>query len=272
MNQFNQSEILKDLINLPIEKVRPNPNQPRKQFRENALNELADSIRENGILQPILVRQMGDHFEIIAGERRFRAAKLAELKRIPAIVKKFDERETKLAALIENIQREDLNPIEEAESLKEILLNYELTHDLLAKKLGRSRSAITNKLRLLQLPGSVKELISEGRISAGHAKMLAGLTTDQEVKFWTRRILKDRLSVFETEKQIAEDKSGKTIAKGNIKLVSDPHIKKTEEWLMEALGAKVKIKRGRKRNLLEIEFYDRDDLERVVENIISVRD
>ncbi|MBF0405813.1 MAG: ParB/RepB/Spo0J family partition protein [Candidatus Riflebacteria bacterium] len=262
----------KMLVSLPIDKIKANPGQPRKNFREDALEDLAQSISENGILQPILVRKIGETYEIIAGERRFRAAKIAGLKEIPVIIREFDDRETKLAALIENIQREDLNAIEEAESLKEILLNYGLTHDLLAKRLGRSRSAITNKLRILQLPDSVKQMIYDGKLSAGHAKMLAGLDSESEIRSWSKKIVKKNLSVYETEKQISSEKSDTKTSKRSNNLLSDPHLKRTEQSLMEALGAKVRIKQGRKRSTLEIEFYDKDDLERVVENIICIRD
>ncbi|HAE39080.1 MAG TPA: chromosome partitioning protein ParB, partial [Candidatus Riflebacteria bacterium] len=168
-------EIEMEFRMLPLDRVYPNPNQPRKIFDKQALDELAQSIRENGILQPVLVRKIGDRYQIVSGERRYRASKLAGARTIPAVIRKLDEEQTLLAGLIENIQRQDLNPIEEAKTLRDILLNYGLTHDQLAEKVGRSRSALTNRLRLLQLPVEIQELVIAGKISSGHAKMLAGI-------------------------------------------------------------------------------------------------
>lgn len=259
---------------LPLDKVYPNPNQPRKIFDKQALEELAQSIRENGVLQPVLVRQIGSRFQIVSGERRYRASKLAGMLKIPAVIRKLNEEKTMLAGLIENIQRQDLNPVEEARTLREILLNFGLTHDQLADRIGRSRSALTNRLRLLQLPAEVQLLVAEGQISAGHAKMLAGLKDPLEVRTWAKKIIKDQLSVYETEKQIAQGKAEDTISttrkKGRSVMSSDTHVRAVEENLQELLGAKVRIRQGKKKGRIEIEFYDRDDLERVVESMVSV--
>ena len=258
---------------LPLDEVYPNPDQPRKFFEKQALEELAQSIRENGVLQPILVRQIGDRYQIVSGERRFRASKLAGLKYIPSVIRKLNEEQTLLAGLIENIQRADLNPIEEARTLREILLNYGMTHDQLADKIGRSRSALTNRLRLLQLPYDVQLMIIDGKISAGHAKMLAGMKSPLEVKTWARKIVSEQLSVYETEKQIAQAKeclSEKIRKKGKGKVMaSDLHVRAVEENLQELLGARVKIRQGKNKGRIEIEFYDRNDLERVVESMVS---
>lgn len=259
---------------LPLEKVYPNPNQPRKIFDKQALEELAQSIRENGVLQPVLVRSIGGRFQIVSGERRFRASKMAGMKKIPAVIRKLDEEKTMLAGLIENIQRQDLNAIEEAKTLRDIVLNFGLTHDQLAEKVGCSRSALTNRLRLLQLPADVQGLVIEGRISAGHAKMLAGLKEPLEIKTWARRIIKDQLSVYETEKQISQSKNNcenSKIRKGKAIMSSDLHVRAVEENLQELLGAKVKIRQGKSKGRIEIEFYNRDDLERVVESMVSMR-
>ena len=164
-----KQETLIDFKMLPIDRVFPNKNQPRKLFDKSTLEELAQSIRENGVLQPILVRQIGNNYQIVSGERRYRASKLAGMKSIPAVVRHLSEEKTMLAALIENIQRQDLNPVEEARTLRDIILNYGLTHDQLAEKVGKSRSALTNRLRLLQLPPEVQVMVADGRISAGHA-------------------------------------------------------------------------------------------------------
>ncbi|MFA7146607.1 MAG: ParB/RepB/Spo0J family partition protein, partial [Candidatus Riflebacteria bacterium] len=256
------------------DKVYPNPNQPRKLFEKQALDELSQSILEHGVLQPILVRQIGDLYQIVSGERRFRASKLAGLRTIPAVVRKLNEENTMLAGLIENIHRRNLNPIEEARTLRDIILNFELTHEQLAEKIGRSRSALTNRLRLLQLPSEVQAMVADGRISAGHAKMLAGLKTNNEAKLWANRIIKDHLSVYEIEKQIEQSKNKLTDAKkqkGKFEMSSDMHVRAVEENLQELLGAKVRIRQGKTKGRIEIEFYDRGDLERVVESMVSMR-
>jgi ParB family chromosome partitioning protein len=259
---------------LPLEKVFPNPNQPRKVFEKQALEELAKSIREHGVLQPVLVRAVGDRYQIVSGERRYRASKIAGIRTIPAVIRRLDEEQTMLAGLIENIQRQDLNPIEEAHSLRDIILNYSLTHDQLAEKIGRSRSALTNRLRLLQLPHDTQELVASGKISAGHAKMLAGLKDPLEIKTWARLIVKDQLSVYEIEKRMAQSRnqpvgvSAKT--KGKSAMSQDLHIRAVEDNLQELLGARVRIRHGKKSGRIEIEFYNREDLERVVETMVSL--
>lgn len=257
---------------LELSEVYANPGQPRKVFEKQALDELAQSIKENGVLQPILVRQIGKGFQIVSGERRFRASKLAGIKTIPAVIRKLDQQQTLLAGLIENIQRQDLNPVEEARTLKEILINHGLTHDELAEKVGRSRSALTNRLRLLQLPFKVQLLIIEGQISPGHAKMLAGLKEEDAINRWAKKIIKEQLSVYETEKQLAQQK--RCLPKKNKgkekKMASDIHVRAVEENLQELLGAKVRIRQGKSKGRIEIEFYDKNDLERVVESMVSV--
>jgi ParB family chromosome partitioning protein len=257
---------------LELSEVYPNPGQPRKVFEKQALYELAQSIKENGVLQPILVRQIGKGFQIVSGERRFRAGKLAGIKKIPAVIRKLDQQQTLLAGLIENIQRQDLNPVEEAKTLKEILINHGLTHDELAEKVGRSRSALTNRLRLLQLPFKVQLLIIDGQISPGHAKMLAGLKDESAINRWAKKIIKEQLSVYETEKQLAQQKRCLPKKnKGKTKIMaSDIHVRAVEENLQELLGAKVRIRQGKSRGRIEIEFYDKNDLERVVESMVSV--
>ncbi|NCB39321.1 MAG: ParB/RepB/Spo0J family partition protein [Erysipelotrichia bacterium] len=259
---------------LPLERVYPNPNQPRKVFDKQALEELAQSIRENGVLQPVLVRLIGSRYQIVSGERRYRASKLAGMKSIPAVIRKLNEENTLLAGLIENIQRQDLNPVEEARTLRDIVINHGLTHDQLADKIGRSRSALTNRLRLLQLPHDVQMLVAEGKISAGHAKMLAGIKDPTEIRTWARRIIKDQLSVYEIEKQISQIRHSVETSskkKGKLPMTSDMHVRAVEENLQELFGAKVRIRQGKKKGRIEIEFYDKTDLERVVESIVAMR-
>lgn len=258
---------------LPLEQLTPNPNQPRKVFEKQALEELAQSIKENGVLQPVLVRAQGNRYQIVSGERRYRASLMAGMKKIPAVIRRLDEERTMLASLIENIQRQDLNAIEEARTLREIILNYGLTHDQLAEKIGRSRSALTNRMRLLQLPAEVQKLVVEGLLSPGHAKMLAGLKDPLEAKTWARRIVKEQLSVYETEKQISQGRQKvlEKLNKGKSMTTADLHVRAVEENLQELLGAKVKIRQGKCKGRIEIEFYNRDDLERVVESMVSMR-
>lgn len=268
----NNLETQIDFKMLPIDKVFPNKNQPRKLFDKSSLEELAQSIRENGVLQPILVRQIGDNYQIVSGERRYRASKLAGMKSIPAVVRRLSEEKTMLAALIENIQRQDLNPVEEARTLRDIILNYGLTHDQLAEKVGKSRSALTNRLRLLQLPPEVQIMVADGRISAGHAKMLAGLKDNETIRFWAKKIISEQLSVYETEKQIGQSKAEEQVTfKKKLKASgsSDLHIRALEDSLQELWGAKVRIRQGKSKGRIEIEFYNTEDLERVVESIMS---
>ena len=261
-----------DFKMLPIDRVFPNKNQPRKLFDKNTLEELAQSIRENGVLQPILVRQIGNNYQIVSGERRYRASKLAGMKSIPAVVRRLSEEKTMLAALIENIQRQDLNPVEEARTLRDIILNYGLTHDQLAEKVGKSRSALTNRLRLLQLPPEVQIMVADGRISAGHAKMLAGLKDNETIKFWAKKIINEQLSVYETEKQIGQSKAEEHVSfrkKSKATGTSDLHIRALEDTLQELWGAKVRIRQGKSKGRIEIEFYNTEDLERVVDSMVA---
>ncbi len=259
---------------LPIGQVTPNPRQPRRTFDQEKLRELAASIRQHGVIQPILVRRWGNRFQIISGERRFQACKLAGVTHIPAVMKEIDDREALLAGLIENIQREDLNPVEEAQAMREILLKHGLTHDQLAEKLGRSRSALTNRLRILHLPADIQKLIADGTLSAGHAKILAGLRDAKEIRSWVKKVLRLELSVYETEKQIADARQSRTAVrpkKGTGGMSADLHVAQVESSLQEVLGAKVRIRQGRAKGRIEIEFYDRDDLERVVESLLGNR-
>ena len=268
----NSQEAQIDFKMLPIDRVFPNKNQPRKLFDNSTLEELAQSIRENGVLQPILVRQIGNNYQIVSGERRYRASKLAGMKSIPAVVRRLSEEKTMLAALIENIQRQDLNPVEEARTLRDIILNYGLTHDQLAEKVGKSRSALTNRLRLLQLPPEVQLMVADGRISAGHAKMLAGLKDNETVRFWAKKIISEQLSVYETEKQIGQSKAEEQVTfKKKLKTsgTSDLHIRALEDTLQELWGAKVRIRQGKSKGRIEIEFYNTEDLERVVDSMVS---
>lgn len=255
---------------LGLSELAPNPKQPRKIFDINELRELACSISQNGVLQPVLVRKSGDIYQIVSGERRYRACQLAGLKEIPVFIKNLDDEKTLVASLIENIQRQDLNPIEEANTLREIILEHGLTHSKLAERVGISRSALTNRLRLLQLPQSVKQMVLDNKLSPGHAKVLAGIKEPHQTIRLAKTVINEKLSVNELEKYVSKTKTEKRRGvgrKGESFMSKDLHIRAVEQSLQETLGAKVKIHQGKKRSRIEIEFYDSEDLQRVVESI-----
>lgn len=251
-------------IMVKINKVEPNREQPRKDFDEDALMELADSIKQFGVLQPILVQKKKDYYEIIAGERRWRAAKLAGLKEVPIIVKEFTEQEIVEISLIENIQRENLNPIEEAQGYFELMESFGMTQDEISKTVGRSRSAVANAIRLLNLPEKIRDMLEDGDLTVGHAKALMafddeGLMTEAAEKAWG-----GRLTVRELEKMAQNrDKSDKNKTNERI----DSYFKEMEIGLHEALGRKVKVEYGKNKGALILEFYDRDDLSELAKRL-----
>ncbi len=254
------------VIELDINLIAPNPNQPRKFFDGDALHELADSIQQVGIIQPILVKKEGEFYTIIAGERRYRAARLVRLETIPAIVRTYDEMMTMQIALMENLQRTDLNPIEEAECFKRLIDEFGLTHEELGEKLGKSRSYITNSLRLLQLDPEVRDHLIEGNIFAGHAKLLLGIEdTDLQVKC-CENIIMNELSVRDAEKMI-NDIRRREEAKNEKK---PPQERNTayghiENELMGKFGTRVRViqSRGKYSGKIELEYTNMDDLDRI---------
>ena len=252
---------------LSIHNVKPNSNQPRKTFDEDKIAELADSIRENGIIQPIIVRKKGRSYEIVAGERRWRAAIKADLKEIPCIVRDISDEQNMLLAIIENMQREDLNPIEEAEGLNQMVKTYGLTQEQISKSVGKSRPYIANSLRLLKLPDYVKDLMADGTLSAGHGRALVSVEDEKKRRSITDKIIKNGLSVRETEKLIQEQ-SGKP--KKPAKKAKDPDLARVEEDLKEALGTRVSIKHSGKKGKIEIEYFSRDELERLIDMLESL--
>lgn len=248
---------------IPLNKITSNPNQPRKDFSEEKIIELAQSIKENGLIQPIIVRKSANGYQIVAGERRFRACTYLKLKEIPAIIKDFSDQQTSKIALIENIQRQDLNPIEEALAYKSLIEEYGLKQGELAEVLGKSRSAITNSMRLLELPKDVLKLIREGSISMGHGRALLGVESPKKISEAAKEVLKKGLSVRQTEtlvKKVLEDKKTENIFK-----VENVEIKRIEEILQESLGTKVEIKGNEQKGKIQIEYYNMTDLERVLE-------
>lgn len=244
-----------------ITKVEPNREQPRKHFDEDALQELADSIKQFGLLQPILVQDRGDYYEIIAGERRWRAAKLAGLKEVPVIIRNYTNQEIVEISLIENIQREDLNPIEEAFGIQKLIEEYGFTQEEAATKLSKSRPAITNALRLLALPKDVLKSVEDGLLSAGHARTLLGLEDEEQISDIAREIVEKQLSVRQTEQLVKALKKPK---KNTVKQKTrDKFYDEVELALSQTLARKVVVSNSGKGGKLEIEFFDSDDLQKI---------
>ena len=256
----NDAKTTGDIVEIDLDEIRANPYQPRKTFDEESLNELAKSISEYGVIQPIIVKKSIKGYEIVAGERRTRAARMAGLKTIPAIIKDFNDNDMMEIALIENIQRENLNPIEEALSYDNIIRLRNLTQEEVAEKFGKSRSYITNILGLLKLPQFTTELVSQGKISMGHAKVLSKLEDDELIDQLATRIVRDGLSVREIENLVKEKDYTK-----KVKIVRNnpPMFNIFENAMREKIGTKVKIKN----NKIEIPFDSEKDLERILEII-----
>lgn len=261
---------------LDIDAIKPNPNQPRTRFTEEALKELEASIRANGIVQPIVVRQKGQHFEIVAGERRWRAAQRAELKKIPVVVREVSDDKVLELALVENIQRQELNPVEEAQAFRKLIENIGLTQEELSERIGKSRTVIATYLRFLKLPNDIQKLLEEEKISAGHARALLMTEDISMQRSVARRILEEGLSVRETEHAIKGGVSGggtKTDKKKDSKTKDslDPNLKLAETKLRRHLGTNVKIVPNSKKvgGKLEIEYYSEMDLDRIYNLILK---
>ncbi|MBE5872473.1 MAG: ParB/RepB/Spo0J family partition protein [Lachnospiraceae bacterium] len=249
-----------------ITKVEPNREQPRKNFDEDALLELSDSIKQYGVLQPILVQDRKDHYEIIAGERRWRAAKLAGLKEVPVIIRDLTEKEILEISLIENIQRENLNPIEEALAYKELLTKFELKHDEIAERVSKSRAAITNSMRLLKLCEEVQRMVIEEKISTGHARALLAIE-DPELQYeYAQKIFDEKLSVRDVEKLIKKMNKPEKAKKEKPEKNLDFIYQDIEEKLKSSLGTKVAVvPKENGSGKIEIEFFSHDDLDRILE-------
>ena len=255
-------------VNLPISQVEPGLNQPRKHFDEEALAELADSIRQHGVLQPLLVRRLASgYYQIIAGERRWRAAKMAGLYEVPAVILEADDRKVMEIGLIENLQREDLNPIEEAAGYRCLIQDYGLTQEEAAQRVGKSRPALANAMRLLALPQEVQWLIEQGNLSAGHGRALLSLSGAAEQIALAEQIMHKTLSVRETEELIRRtlreaEKPAQQIQRGN---PMDLYVRDAEKQLSTRLGRKVSIQQGKKKGKLTLEYYDQQDLNRLMQ-------
>ena len=256
-----------------INKVEPNREQPRKNFDEDALLELAESIKQFGVLQPLLVQQKDDYYEIIAGERRWRAAKLANLKEVPVIIKKLTEQEVVEISLIENIQRENLNPIEEAIAYKRLLTEFNLKQDEVAERVSKSRTAVTNSMRLLKLNEKVQQMVIDDMISTGHARALLAIEDKESQYAAAVKVFDEKLNVRETEKLVKEFLN--PIPKKEEKVrdtAQDLVYEQLEEKIKGIIGSKVAIRRkNNNKGKIEIEYYSQDELERIVELLESVR-
>lgn len=256
---------------ISINDIEPNRGQPRTHFDEEALDELADSIKQYGIIEPLVVQKKGKRYEIIAGERRFRAARKAGLKEVPVVVREFADADVFVIALLENIQREDLNPIEEAQAYQRLIEELNLKQEDVANKVSKKRSTITNSMRLLKLPKEIRDMLSVGSISEGHGRALLGLADEAKQIELAKKVAEESLSVRETEKLVNElkERSGKEDRKQEKKnRNTDRAYKAAEDKLKEALGTKVEIKqKNEAEGKIEINYYSIDELERIIELI-----
>ena len=248
-----------------IEEITPNPYQPRQNVRDKAFEELVESIRERGILQPLLVRSQDEGYQLIAGERRWRAAQMAGLQRVPVIIKESAEPESFELALIENIQRKDLNPVEEGEAYRRLHQEFNLSQEKIAKKIGKDRSTVANMIRLLKLPEKIRTDLVDGVLSMGHARALLALSSSALQLEARDTIVKRGLSVRETEKLVQALQKGKKKAK--VTKQPDSHMRAILDRLIRYFGTKVSITRRGKRGRIEIEYYSEDDLQRILDLI-----
>lgn len=258
----NDTEANRSATKLRISEIEPNKNQPRSNFSEESLSELAESIAQHGVLQPLLVRPIGtDGYQVVAGERRWRACRKAGVKEVPVIIRDLTDVEVMQIALIENLQREDLSPIEEAKGYKSLIDTYNFTQNEVSKSVGKSRSAITNSLRLLSLPESVIEMISNGQISAGHARALISIEDEEKILKLARVIIEKDLSVREVEAMIKHIKQGAQKAKKTVPSKRNTFFDEVELSLKERLGRTIRIySKKEDKGVLEIEFYSQEDL------------
>jgi len=255
---------------VPLDRIRPCPLQPRKDFSAEALRELADSIREQGIVQPLIVRERGDNFELIAGERRWRAAQLLQLAEVPVIVRQADDRAVLELSLIENLQRENLNAIEEAHGYEQLAGQFQLSQEEIAVKVGKSRAVVANAVRLLKLPQVIQNFVREGRLSVGHAKVILGLSDEKNQQLAAERVIKQGLNVRQTEGLVAKlQKRGthkstlppETVAPPG----SDPHVADLEARLREVFATKVQLRYAEGKGTVEITFFSDEELERILQ-------
>lgn len=265
VTEVTEEERRSDLQALPIDRVRRGRYQPRRHFDPDSLQELADSISAQGMVQPVVVRPVEDGYELVAGERRWRAAQMAGLHEIPAVIRELDEPAAAAVALIENIQREDLNPLEQARAMARLIEDFGLTHQQVAQAVGRSRAAVSNLLRLQELHEDVKELVETGRLEMGHARALLGLDSERQ-RALARQVVRRSLTVRQTEALVRQELEGKGRTRDVPK--KDADTRRLEQDLSERLGAQVTIVPGRKgRGRLQIAYNSHDELEGILEHI-----
>lgn len=250
---------------LRVSEIEPNRGQPRKNFDDETISALADSIREHGILQPILVRPYGSGYQIVAGERRWRAARMLGMSEVPVQIKELSDLEAMQLALIENLQRENLNPVEEAKGYSELVESYGMTQEEVAKTVGRSRSSVANAMRLLALPEEIQEMLENGDISTGHGKALLAFDDEEKMLDAARKAADGKLNVRSLEKMASEDDTKKPSKKDNSHI--DSYFKEMEIGLHNALGRKVKVEYGKNKGALILEFYDKEDLSALAEKL-----
>jgi len=250
---------------VPLSMIRANPLQPRVGFEEREMAELVESIRAVGILQPLVVRRRGEGYDIIAGERRFRAAQMIGMEKVPVIERDAGDDEMLTLALVENLQREDLNPMEKAKGFRQLIERFEITQEEAARRIGKDRSTIANFIRLLDLPESVQHIVSRGTISMGHARALLGILHASAQQAMALRIEEEGLSVREVERLVAEMRAPKSKRGTAVKPPKNPHIRDLEDRLRERLGAKVGLNVSGKRGRITIHFFNDDDLQRILD-------
>lgn len=271
IDDFSASGVSDSITSLPLQKVEPNPRQPRRVFDEEELQALADSIAEHGIVQPLAVRDEGNgYYMIIAGERRWRAARLAGLDEVPVVVLDADDRTVMELALVENLQRQDLNPMEEAEGYRVLMEDYGLTQEQTAERVGKSRSAVANALRLLALPDEVRELVESGALSAGHARAILSLPSEKLQKAAAQKILALRLSVRQAE-AMCKRMSAETKSKKPKSVLTVDYVGECEKALTKQLSRKVRIVNGKRKGRFELEFYGQDDLQRLYDALLTLQ-
>lgn len=256
---------------LAIDLIKANPNQPRKTFHEESLNELAESIKTHGIVQPLVVTKIGEYYRIVAGERRFRAAKKAELATVPVIIKDLTEKEVREIALVENLQREDLNPMEESEALYNLLTENNLTQEALAQAIGKSRPAVANSLRLLTLPVQVQALVRDLSLSTGHAKVLVAVKPAEMQIALANEVVEKKMSVRDLEERIAELQREKKVPAERVRTLS-PEFKALLSDMERVFGTKVRATGNDKKGKIVIDYYSADDLQRIYELIESLKE
>ncbi|GAB1475971.1 ParB/RepB/Spo0J family partition protein [Bacillota bacterium] len=258
------------IVLVDIHKIKPNQSQPRQSFSEEKLDELADSIKAHGIIQPLVLRESGTGYEIVAGERRWRAARKAGLKEVPCLIRVLTDEQNALVALIENMQREDLNAMEEAAGLEKMISIFGLTQEEVSKSVGKSRPYVTNSLRLLKLPGPVKEMVADGRLSSGHGRAIAGIKGDSQQMAAAKRCLEANWTVRDIEaySKNPTEKERKAKAKPRVR---NKDILTLEDELKDIFGTKVNIVLGSKKGKIEIEYYSRSELERLLELLQSLK-